>query len=143
MKRFALTLSGIRAEGTLLEEAAPRCSETWWSLLPFEKELRHFRWGGDAGYTSIPPMGLASSSENLVTFYPRYSICVRPGDFGEIVFPYGQAQARSHTILAAWACCFAEIDINKAEFFAEVARTKVDGMKLLRAERIGGDGERG
>jgi Protein of unknown function (DUF3830) len=136
VKRFVLTVSGISAEGVLLEDVAPQCSATWWSMLPFETELRHFRWGGSAGYTSLPAMGLASDSENLVTFYPRYSICVRPGDFGEIVFPYGQAQARSHTILAAWACCFADIDVNRSAFFDQVARTKFDGVKILTAERV-------
>ena len=133
MKRFALTLSGVRAEGVLLEDAAPACSATWWSLLPFTAEIRHFRWGGAAGYTSLPPMGLASDSENLVTFYPRFSLCVRPGDFGEIVFAYGQAQARSHTILAAWACHFADIDTNKEAFFEEVHRTMT-----VRHARAGG-----
>lgn len=136
MKRFALTLSGVRAEGVLLEDAAPACSATWWSLLPFTAEIRHFRWGGAAGYTSLPPMGLASDSENLVTFYPRFSLCVRPGDFGEVVFAYGQAQARSHTILAAWACHFADIDTNKEAFFEEVHRTMTAGMRVLEAARV-------
>lgn len=107
--RFRVKVDGVELQGVLLEDAAPRWTALLKSGLPLERELLNFRWGGQAAYFLEPALAEAGTEvENPVTFYPRMSICIRPPR--EVVLAYGQAQARSLTIPAAYACHVADLD---------------------------------
>jgi hypothetical protein len=95
-----------------------------------ERELLNFRWGGQAAYFLEPALAEAGTKvENPVTFYPRMSICIRPPR--EVVFAYGEAQARSLTIPAAYACHVADLDGDRDQW-VKVLRTlpQAGGRKI-------------
>ena len=125
-----VSVDGLTMHAVLLDDVAPKWSSALRELLPLEGVLRCFRWGGEAAYFlehRLVKMG--DLIENPVTFYPRMSICIRPSL--EVVFPYGQAQARSLTIPAAYACHVADLEGDRQEWTALLRSLSRSGERRI------------
>jgi hypothetical protein len=140
-RRLRITLDGVEAVARLHENAAPKTVVRLWAALPLEERLRHVRWSGDAGYRMVSKLAdsthLADNThtvENPVSFYPSAGIVFR-WEHGEIAFCYGQAQARDHMRVAAWACHVGTLEDNAAAFLDKVQATASEGAKPIRLAR--------
>lgn len=134
-KRIRVTVNGVQATADLDGEAAPETVARIWDALPIEGNLRHLRWGGEGAYILVRELADPSLAiEDPVTFYPPGSLAFRPAH-GEFVIPYGQAQARSHLISAAFATRIGRLTDNVDRLLREAQGTLNDGGKPIRIER--------
>jgi hypothetical protein len=134
-KRIRMTLDGVEVVARLHEEAAPATVARFWAVLPIETTMRHFRWGGEAGYILVSKLaGKGHPIENPISIYPPATIGFRP-EHGEFAFSYGQAQARDHVRTATWACHLATLEGDARAFLAKVAATCAEGGKPFRVAR--------
>lgn len=135
-KQIELSLDGVTATATLLEEQAPKTAQKVWEALPIEETLRHVRWSGSAGYILSSVLhDAAFPLENRVSIYPPGSIALRP-IHGEVAITYGPAQARDW-FGNAWATHFANLEGDASAFLAAVARVQHEGKKSLVIRRKG------
>lgn len=134
-KRIRITVDGAEVVAQLHDEAAPATVARLWAVLPIETTMRHFRWGGEAGYIMIPKIADKTQSvENPISIYPRGTIGFRT-EHGEMAFSYGQSQARDHVRTGTWACHLATLEGDVGPFLAKVAATCAEGGKPVRLAR--------
>ncbi len=136
-KHIRITLDGISGEATLDDAAAPTTVARLWDTLPIRDRLRHLRWGGDGAYILIKSRADAAYPvENAVTFYPLGALAFRP-QHGEFVIAYGQGQARSHQVPAAYATLIGTLSSDAAELLRLARATLAEGGKEIVIERVG------
>jgi hypothetical protein len=135
-RTIGLQLADVRCTAVLHDDA-PTMSEVLWEALPVSGEVRHLRWGGEAGYLLSPAVSHQSlPAERRVSMYGRGQILLRP-EHGEVVIGYGQGQARDGTSRGSEACHVASIVTNLDAFLDRIALTRRTGkapIKITRAE---------
>ena len=93
-----ITVGKFEFTGRLEEDEAPRTVAALRKLLPFESQLIHARWSGEAGWV---PMGweleLELGPENATSYPSPGELLLYPGGLSEIeiLFPYGAASFAS------------------------------------------------
>jgi len=121
----------------VLHDDAPTLSALLWDALPVTGELRHLRWGGEAGYVlSGAVKNESPPDERRVSMYGRGQILLR-AEHGEIAIGYGQGQARDGISRGSEACHVASVVTNVDAFLDRVARTRRTGkapVEITRAE---------
>ena len=121
----------------VLHDDAPSVTELLWDALPVSGELRHLRWGGEAGYllsTAVARQDLPA--ERRVSMYGRGQLLLRP-EHGEIIIGYGQGQARDGISRGSEAYHVASFVTNVAALLDRVALTRRTGkvpVMISRAE---------
>lgn len=133
-KRIRLALDGVSAVAELLEAEAPLTTRKLWDALPFDETFRHARRSGATGYFLSPRLrDAALPFENRVSFYVPGTIDLKPAH-GELVIPYGQAQARTVTG-NEYATCLARFIGEHAAFLDVIRRMQREGKKQLSITR--------
>lgn len=135
-RQICIRLDGVSCTAVLHDDA-PDMSALLWEALPVSGELRHLRWGGEAGYVLSPAVKNENPpDERRVSMYGRGQILLR-AEHGEIAIGYGQGQARDGISRGAEACHVASIVTNVEAFLDRVAQTRRTGkapVEITRAE---------
>jgi hypothetical protein len=137
MKTIELTIDGVTALFTLREREAPRTSSALWEMLPLEETVRHFRYGGQAGYAIERKLRDANLPfEDRLTFFVPGTLSLKPHQ-GELAICYGPAQARTLAGINGneWATRFADAAGDVGPFLEVVARTLREGKKQMTIRR--------
>jgi len=135
MKRIAIEVEGVEVSATLFEDKAPRATELVWGALPLSADLRHARWSGNAAFVAAQALKTTDLGvENQVSFCYPGSLCLLP-DRGEIVFAYGQSQARTEAG-NVWASHFGTLEGDTSALFAVLAETQRKGRKAITIRRL-------
>jgi hypothetical protein len=78
-------------------ELAPKTCEAFRKLLPFENQVIHSRWSGEAVWIPLGDFDAGVGFENHTSHPSRGDILLYPGGFSEteILFPYGSCRFAS------------------------------------------------
>lgn len=137
-KRIKLTVNGVTAEAQLLESNAPNTTAALWEMLeaPITRKLISAKWSGDVGvlHPGEGPLREIAELENPVTSIYPGTIVMRPRG-SEILIGYGVGEYR-WAVGVDYLTRLAKIDINRADFLAEVATTATGGPTMIEIERI-------
>lgn len=88
-REIRIRLGGVSCTAVLHDDA-PIMSAMLWDALPVSGELRHLRWGGEAGYVlSAAVKNEKPPDERRVSMYGRGQILLR-AEHGEIAIGYGR-----------------------------------------------------
>lgn len=130
MRRIELAIGADRFQGTLLEQEAPRTCEAFWSLLPFEGELRHSHFIGSALTAEFPlagmppenPYALSIPSGAVLLDIRQQPVVINGARLPpELVIVYGTGARMLNWAGFSPANCFARIS-EGLERLAEVGR---------------------
>ncbi len=134
-RRIRITVGDTSGEAELNEAGAPETVRRFWDALPIQGSLRHLRWGGEGAYILIKELsGSTIPIEDPVSFYPHQSLALRP-EHGEFVIAYGQAQARSHRVAAAYATRLGRLTTGGDALADAARRTLAEGATPILIER--------
>jgi hypothetical protein len=134
-----IRLADVRCSA-MLHDDAPVMSGLLWDALPLTGELRHLRWGGEAGYVLSAAVKTENpADERRVSMYGRGQILLR-AEHGEVAIGYGQGQARDGVSRGSEACHVASVVTNAEAFLDRVARTRRGGKAPIEITRSEGDG---
>ena len=128
-------IGDVTATAELLEAEAPETCRFLWDHLPYEGTMRNLRYGGNA--TFIEDARLLDKRvpiENRLTWHVRGTLAFRP-EFGEVIVPYGAAQARGPRSVADWATAFARLTTNAEALLAEAERVLHTGARPFAMRR--------
>lgn len=127
MREIELRVGGVTAVAQLLDRDAPLTCDRIWDSLPITETMHNLRYGGNATFVVLDRLvDRALPIENRVTWHLVGTIAFRP-EFGEIVLPYGPAQARDERSLGDFATVFARITGDPDTLLAAAARVVHDG----------------
>jgi hypothetical protein len=91
MSDVVITAGGFRFEARFETAAAPRTCEAFQKLLPFEEQLLHVRWSGEAVWVPLGDLPLGLAPENATTYPRPGEIILYPGGVSEteVLIAYG------------------------------------------------------
>jgi hypothetical protein len=137
-REIRIRLDGVSCTAVLHDDA-PTMSAMLWDALPVIGELRHLRWGGEAGYVlSAAVKNAKPPDERRISMYGRGQILLR-AEHGEIAIGYGQGQARDGISRGSEACHVASVVTNADVFLDRVARTRRSGKARIEITRAEGE----
>jgi hypothetical protein len=86
-----MTVDGETFEAALLDERAPRSCAWFCSILPWEQQLVHVRWSGEACWIPLGSLKLDVGMEDATCYPAAGEILLYPGGASEteILLPYG------------------------------------------------------
>jgi len=92
-----ITASTFTFIARLEEERAPQTCAAFRRILPFQQQLIHARWSGEACWIPLGSFKLNAEYENLTSYPSRGEILFYPGGLSEteILFPYGSTRFAS------------------------------------------------
>ena len=101
----ALVITGATYEfkARLETEKAPKSCAAFLKMLPFQENLLHVRWSGEAMWVPLGELSLDVPSENATVYPLPGEILLYPGGVSEteILIPYGRTQFASKAGLLA------------------------------------------
>jgi Protein of unknown function (DUF3830) len=92
-----ISVGGIRLEARFEEAAAPKTCAVLRGLLPFESQVVHVRWSGEAMWVPMGQMDLNLPPENATSYPSPGQILLYPGGISEteILISYGATRFAS------------------------------------------------
>ena len=136
-RKINIQVDDVSCTAELHDDAAVM-SALLWDALPVTGELRHLRWGGEAGYVlSADVKKTDPPDERRVSMYGRGQVLLR-SEHGEIAIGYGQGQARDGISRGAQACHVASVITNVDAFLDRVGRTLRTGKAPIEITRSEG-----
>jgi hypothetical protein len=92
-----ITASTFTFMARLEEASAPQTCSAFRQILPFQQQLIHARWSGEACWIPLGSFKLDCEYENHTSFPSRGEILFYPGGLSEteILFPYGSTRFAS------------------------------------------------
>ena len=103
MRDLIITAGPYKFQARLDRERAPRSCEAFLKLLPFQENLLHVRWSGEATWVPLGERSLNVPPENATVYPLPGEILLYPGGVSEteILIPYGRTQFASKAGLLA------------------------------------------
>ncbi len=97
MERIAIQAGPFSFTAALEWELAPKTCEAFRRLLPFENQVIHSRWSGEAVWIPLGDFETGLGFENHTSHPSRGDILLYPGGFSEteILFAYGSCRFAS------------------------------------------------
>lgn len=97
MRHLAIQVGPHRFVARLEEHDAPRTCAAFLDLLPFENQVVHSRWSGEAVWVPLGEFDTGLGFENHTAHPSRGDVLLYPGGFSEteILFAYGSSQFAS------------------------------------------------
>lgn len=136
-KRIRLTVGGVTAEATLLEDEAPKTVAALWEALPIEDRTIQVRWSGNAwrtdkDYQLVPDNdSVENRAESLsagdIMFYPRLGKIGIAYDYAKWLSP--KQEARNITLVG-------RVDTNRDEFIERNSQLIFEGPFDITISRI-------
>jgi len=97
MQSVLIQAGPFQFEGRLERASAPETCKRFLELLPFENEVIHSRWSGEAVWIPLGDLDLGISFENHTSHPSRGDVLLYPGGYSEteLLFVYGSSRFAS------------------------------------------------
>jgi hypothetical protein len=94
---LAIEVGPFRFTARLEREGAPKTCEAFCRMLPFENQVIHSRWSGEAVWIPLGNLETGLDFENHTSYPSRGDLLLYPGGFSEteILFAYGSSRFAS------------------------------------------------
>ena len=95
--KLRISVAGFTLVARMEVEAAPQTCAAFRALLPYQQQLIHARWSGEACWIPLGDFQLNVGYENHTSYPSRGDILFYPGGISEteILFPYGSTRFAS------------------------------------------------
>jgi hypothetical protein len=93
MTNLRITAGPFTFTARMEDALAPKTCEKFRSLLPFQNQIIHARWSGEAAWIPLGETNLGLTFENHTSHPAPGHVLLYPGGYSEteILFPYGGA----------------------------------------------------